>query len=389
MFSSLTATETASAQPSSPLHGVADSHKVAAVGHSAGGQTAFDALNDPRVAMAVGWAPVGPSGPPSHKPVTIIGALQDVALTPATLTAEFHKFPGPTKFVEISGEGHNTYTDICTSIRQGSGGLVGFAMSAPSDQPAAGQAGRQRMHRPEHPRRAVLADRAVLHRGRPPQRPRHRSRRRPRAGDAGPVPRLQDHLPTAFVKLRVCGPKHATWFLTGEPAERPRQFVTIEDSSRGSWCSNHGNEGRFGAMTIRRTRSRWTRIAIGLAVVLTGSAAVTLVSITPAFAKVNCQAPPGPSVNLRACSLIGANLSGKDLEGAKLIHADLSGANLSGANLSGARLVGAVMTGANLTSADLTHANVDQRGSHQRRPHGRQSRQGPSRGDQAHRRRTL
>ena len=129
MFSSLTATETASSQPSSPLYGVADAHKVAAVGHSAGGQTAFDALDDSRVAMAVGWAPVGPSGPPSHKPVTIIGALQDVALTPATLTAEFHKFPGPTNFVEISGEGHNTYTDICTSIREGGGGLVGFAMS--------------------------------------------------------------------------------------------------------------------------------------------------------------------------------------------------------------------------------------------------------------------
>ena len=40
-----------------------------------------------------------------------------------------HTFPGPTAFVEISGEGHNTYTDICTSIRSGNGGLVGFAMS--------------------------------------------------------------------------------------------------------------------------------------------------------------------------------------------------------------------------------------------------------------------
>jgi dienelactone hydrolase len=129
MFSSLTATETASSQRSSPLYREADSHKVAAVGHSAGGQTAFDALNDPRVAMAVGWAPVGPSGPPSHKPVTIIGEQEDVALTPATLTGEFHKFPGPTTFVEISGEGHNTYTDICTSIRQGNGGLIGFAIS--------------------------------------------------------------------------------------------------------------------------------------------------------------------------------------------------------------------------------------------------------------------
>ena len=129
MFSSLSATEKGSVSPSSPLFGVANPHEIAAVGHSAGGQTAFDALNDPRVKMAVGWAPVGPSGPPSHKPVMIIGEQQDIALTPKTLTTEFHKFPGPTTFIEVSNEGHNTYTDLCTPIRQGGGGLVGFATS--------------------------------------------------------------------------------------------------------------------------------------------------------------------------------------------------------------------------------------------------------------------
>ncbi len=129
MFSSLSATETASTDPSSPLRGVANPHKVAAVGHSAGGETAFDALKDPRVAVAVGWAPVGPSGSPSRKPAMIIGAQGDIALKPATLSHEFKTFPGPTRFVEISGEGHDTYTDICTSIRNGTGGLVGFAES--------------------------------------------------------------------------------------------------------------------------------------------------------------------------------------------------------------------------------------------------------------------
>jgi dienelactone hydrolase len=129
MFSSLMAAESAAANSSSPLYGIVNPDKVAAVGHSAGGQTAFDALNDPRVAVAVGWAPVGPSGAASNKPVMIIGAHGDIALTPATLTSEYAKFPGPTKFVEISGEGHNTYTDICTSIRNGTGGLVGFAIS--------------------------------------------------------------------------------------------------------------------------------------------------------------------------------------------------------------------------------------------------------------------
>jgi len=129
MFSSLSATEAASASASSPLHGLADAGKVAAVGHSAGGQTAFDALRDPRVDVAVGWEPVGPSGVPADKPAMIIGDRGDIALTPAVLTRQFDTFPGATRFVEISGEGHNTYTDICTSIRKGSGGLVGFAVA--------------------------------------------------------------------------------------------------------------------------------------------------------------------------------------------------------------------------------------------------------------------
>jgi dienelactone hydrolase len=129
MFGSLDAAAAASGDPSSPLHGALDLDRIAAVGHSAGGQTAFDALSDPRVALAVGWAPVGPSGTAPAKPVTIIGAQQDIALTPATLTHEYDSLAGPTTFVEISGEGHNTFTDICPSIRQGGGGLVGFAIS--------------------------------------------------------------------------------------------------------------------------------------------------------------------------------------------------------------------------------------------------------------------
>ncbi len=127
MLSSLTAVEAASDSSSSVLHGVADARRIAAVGHSAGGQTAFDALKDPRISVAVGWAPVGPSGPASRKPAMIIGARHDIALTPNTLAREFHDFPGPATFVEISGEGHNTYTDICTAIRSGTGGLVAYA----------------------------------------------------------------------------------------------------------------------------------------------------------------------------------------------------------------------------------------------------------------------
>jgi len=128
MQSSLTAALAASTDPSSPMHGVADQMRVAAVGHSAGGQTAFDALAFPSVLTAVGWAPVGPTGAPSAKPVMLIGAEGDSAVTPSYVATTFASFPGPRTLVEISGEGHNTYTDICAGIRSGAG-LINFAVA--------------------------------------------------------------------------------------------------------------------------------------------------------------------------------------------------------------------------------------------------------------------
>ena len=129
MDSSLTAVEHASSDPSSPLSGVADPKLVAAVGHSAGGGTAFGALAAPAVRTAVGWAPLGPAGTPSAKPVMLIGAVGDTVVPPARVRATYASFRGPKALVEISGEGHNTYTDICTGIRSG-GGLISYAISA-------------------------------------------------------------------------------------------------------------------------------------------------------------------------------------------------------------------------------------------------------------------
>ena len=129
MRSSLTAVEAASGDPASQLSGVADPKRVAAVGHSAGGGTAFDALAAPAVKTAVGWAPVPPSGKPSAKPVMLIGAQGDSVVPPSEVRKSYDAFPGPKALVEISGEGHNTYTDICTGIRSG-GGLISYAVSA-------------------------------------------------------------------------------------------------------------------------------------------------------------------------------------------------------------------------------------------------------------------
>jgi dienelactone hydrolase len=128
MLDSLGAVERASGDPSSVIHGVVNPSKVAAVGHSAGGGTAFDALDSPQVATAVGWAPVPPTGTPSSKPVMLIGAEGDQAVLPSSVAKTYASFHGPKASVEISGEGHNTYTDICVGIRQG-GGLINYAVS--------------------------------------------------------------------------------------------------------------------------------------------------------------------------------------------------------------------------------------------------------------------
>ena len=58
----------------------------------------------------------------------IIGAGGDIALTPKALAEEYALFPAPKRLVEIGGTtaGHNTFTDVCTVIRQG-GGLLEYA----------------------------------------------------------------------------------------------------------------------------------------------------------------------------------------------------------------------------------------------------------------------
>ena len=128
MLRSLAVVTKAASSSSSVLFGSLNPRSVAAVGHSAGGRTAFDALTSPRISTAIGWAPVGPAGPPASKPTMIIGATKDTAVPAATVAATYKSFPPPKSLIEIGGFGHNTYTDICVGIRQG-GGLINFAVA--------------------------------------------------------------------------------------------------------------------------------------------------------------------------------------------------------------------------------------------------------------------
>lgn len=125
---SLKVVKTEDMNSNSVLYGVADTHREAAVGHSAGGGTAFDALSLPGVATAIGWAPVPPKTSGSTKPVMLIGAEGDQAVVPSRVRQTYNSFKGPKSLIEIGGEGHNTYTDICVGIRNG-GGLINFALA--------------------------------------------------------------------------------------------------------------------------------------------------------------------------------------------------------------------------------------------------------------------
>lgn len=140
MYSSLDAAITASSDPSSVLHGTVNASEVATIGHSAGGQTAFDALRSPRITTAIGWSPVGPLGPASSKPVMIIRPAGDKVITSAWVDPEYAAFSGPKSYVEPAEGGHNTYTDLCVVIRNG-GGLIQYAIAAHFVTPKLAQLG--------------------------------------------------------------------------------------------------------------------------------------------------------------------------------------------------------------------------------------------------------
>lgn len=126
MFAGLDLVEKENGRRGSVLEGAVDGTRVATAGHSLGGQTAFNALHDPRVKVAIGWAPVKPSKPPANKPSLIIGASGDIIFTPAALTKTYNSFAAPKRLIEIDRAGHNSFTDACPVIRRG-GGLIEFA----------------------------------------------------------------------------------------------------------------------------------------------------------------------------------------------------------------------------------------------------------------------
>jgi dienelactone hydrolase len=127
MLASLDRVSAEAARRGSVLDGLVDETRVAAVGHSAGGTTAFDALDDPRVKVAVGWAPAAPSAKPPAKPTMIIGASGDLGVAPSALERTYASLAAPKRRVEIGNAGHNSFTDLCVILRS-TGGMVQYAI---------------------------------------------------------------------------------------------------------------------------------------------------------------------------------------------------------------------------------------------------------------------
>jgi len=129
MLASLDLVAAENDRSASVLHGIVDATSVAAVGHSAGGTTAFDALGDARVKAAVGWASLGPSAPVPKKPTMIIGAANDLGIKPAVLSKTYESLPAPKRRIEIADAGHNSFTDLCVVTESG-GGMVGYGIES-------------------------------------------------------------------------------------------------------------------------------------------------------------------------------------------------------------------------------------------------------------------
>ena len=111
----------------SRLRGHIDTRRIGGVGHSAGGGTMFGLLDDPRIDVIVGWAPVGPKQPvTSDTPTMIIAGSTDIAITPAAAQASYAALLPPKRYVEIGTMGHNAFSDACLAIRNGTD-LIGIA----------------------------------------------------------------------------------------------------------------------------------------------------------------------------------------------------------------------------------------------------------------------
>lgn len=106
------------AAPESVLNGLMDFEHIGAAGHSAGGRTALDALAQADIDVAIGYAAAG-GGTNNGEPVMLIAAREDIGITTEDTEGLYAMLSSPKRVIFIEQAGHNSFSDICTPIREG------------------------------------------------------------------------------------------------------------------------------------------------------------------------------------------------------------------------------------------------------------------------------
>ena len=112
------------AAPDDLLSGKLDLHRVASLGHSAGGGAAITFAGDSDVRAYIGLAPA-PGTPPPSKPGMIMQGTADKVVNPGDTLKLFKRLPPPKRLILVHKAGHNVFADACT-IGAAQGGLVKF-----------------------------------------------------------------------------------------------------------------------------------------------------------------------------------------------------------------------------------------------------------------------
>jgi len=128
------------------LAGRVDDTKVAAIGHSLGGEASEELASiDPRVSTFIGMAgasvggfataQAGPAGRVPDKPGMLMVGTADQVASPAGIARAFHDMVAPKRLVLLRHAGHLAFADIC-ELAKGSGGLLSVAAKVHITVPA-------------------------------------------------------------------------------------------------------------------------------------------------------------------------------------------------------------------------------------------------------------
>ncbi len=105
-------------EPGNVLNMLVGFDHIGIVGHSAGGRTALDTLAAGAADVAVGYAAAG-GMTNGGMPVMLIAARNDIGITTAITEELFAALSSPKRLVIIEQTGHNSFSDVCTPIREG------------------------------------------------------------------------------------------------------------------------------------------------------------------------------------------------------------------------------------------------------------------------------